>query len=207
MTDQVSSPQIYAKSLALVELWTAKVKLAQGRPFEAREDIYDAALDAINAAAFGFDDELSIIRNSIIHLGVNTPPTTHDNNNDNSTPAKFTRPAVSPEIATIRSCSSFLASQIVSPSPRLTTRYKMLTDFKLRRDLHAKDELIKAQFRKSLDRLEAGDETQHSATDFMVQREYTVSRKEGRVPNFYSGRACDEVCSRLIFSLSLYPPF
>lgn len=146
-------------------------------------------MDMVNAAAFAFGDELSITKQTLAHITAGGPP--RDGGPDD--PVEFSRPARTPEIVALQDSADFLGSQVVSPMPRLTTRYKLLTDWKLRRQLAAKDEVIRAQLRKSLERLEAGDQTQFSATDYLIQREYSVARKEKRAPDFFSRRTIDEV--------------
>lgn len=49
----VVAPQLYNTALDNIELWKEKIRLAQGRPFEAMDDITRGALDIIWAAAFG----------------------------------------------------------------------------------------------------------------------------------------------------------
>lgn len=199
--------QIYAKSLALVSLWSAKADIAKGRPFAARQDVFNAAMDMVNAAAFAFGDELSITKQTLAHITSGESPQEDGGPDD---PVEFSRPARTPEIVALQDSADFLGSQVVSPMPRLTTRYKLLTDWKLRRQLAAKDEVIKAQLRKSLERLEGGDERQFSATDYLIQREYSVARKEKRAPDFFSRRTVDEVSSAWtpsLLSVRLTMPF
>lgn len=148
-------------------------------------------MDMINAAAFGFEDDLSVTRGAINHL--TSSPVKVKDNAKASEPVDFAHPDVPAEISSLRDTVHFLGTQIVSPLPRYTYWYRILTNSKIRHQLAAKDELIKAQLTKSLKRLESGDETLISATDYMIQREYSVAKKEGRAPDFYSRRTIDEV--------------
>lgn len=50
---EVEAPQVYCNAETLIELWELKCRLADGQPFEAAADIYDAALDTVFAATFG----------------------------------------------------------------------------------------------------------------------------------------------------------
>lgn len=43
----VSGPAVYERAIDLLELWQRKMKLAQGKPYEAAPDIHFCALDAI----------------------------------------------------------------------------------------------------------------------------------------------------------------
>ncbi|KAH7126009.1 cytochrome P450 [Dactylonectria macrodidyma] len=65
---EASAVQIYEKSLALIDLWSLKVKTSGGKPFPARQDIFDAALDMVSGAAFGFKDDLSITKRQLNHF-------------------------------------------------------------------------------------------------------------------------------------------
>jgi hypothetical protein len=198
----VNAVQIYNKGLALIQLWTVKTKAANGRPFAARQDLFDAAMDMINAAAFGFEDDLSITKQAIQHL-IDAPVKIKDDDTKTADkPADFIRPDIPPKIACLRDSVEFLGSQIMSPLPLYTYWWRILTDSKVRRQLAAKDEIIKSQLTKSLKRLESGDDTQISATDYMIQREFSVANKEKRAPDFYSRRTIDEVR----FKKTLKPP-
>lgn len=152
-------------------------------------------MDMVNAAAFAFGDELSVTKQNLNQIS-SSGPRTDDGGIDD--PVEFPRPSLPPDIAALQASSDFLGSQVVSPLPRWTTWYRIYTDSKLRRDLAAKDEVIKSQLKKSLARLEGGDKTQFSATDYMIQREYSVARKEKREPDFYSRRTIDEVGTSLV---------
>ncbi|QIW95517.1 hypothetical protein AMS68_001035 [Peltaster fructicola] len=51
--ENVSAPSIYSSGQALIGLWREKARLAQGRPFDVKEDLYRSGLDTIWAVAFG----------------------------------------------------------------------------------------------------------------------------------------------------------
>jgi hypothetical protein len=188
----VSSVQIYAKSLNLIELWSKKAEIAGGRPFNAQQDVFDAAMDMVNAAAFAFDDNMGIIKRNLSSFGsINNALTPDESETDQ--PVEFSRVPVTPEISAMQGVVRFLGTQSVSPWPFLTYWYNMLTNTNLRSQFRMKDDVIKKQLAISGKRLEAGDKAQFSATDYLVQREYSVARKENRTPNLYSRRTIDEV--------------
>jgi hypothetical protein len=172
-------------------LWSVKAKATGGRPFEARQDIFDAAMDMVNAAAFAFEDDLSITKQNLNYIiSAEKPPTIV---NADHGALDFSRPPLVSEVAVLQAVAKFLGEQTISPAPKYIRWYKMLTDAKLRRNLVSKDDIIKSRIQKSLKRLEAGDKTQFSATDYLIQREHSVARKENRSPDFYSRRNIDEV--------------
>lgn len=147
-------------------------------------------MDMINAAAFDFEDELSLMKQHLKQLRSSPPPPESE---DDSVPVEFVRSPLTPEIAALEDSSGFLGDQVNSPMPRFTYWYRYLTDAHLRRQMAAKDAVIKGELKKSLERLQGGDGTQSSATDYMVQREFSVAKKEKRAPDFYSRRTIDEV--------------
>ena len=147
-------------------------------------------MDMINSAAFAFGEDLSIIRRQLDHFISEDDVSFHEAPNGS---VQFPRLPFVPDIVALLTVADFLGSQIMSPLPTATYYYRMLTDAKLRRAMLAKDEVIKSQIKNSFERLKAGDESQHSATDFLIHREYSVARKERREPDFFSRRIIDEV--------------
>jgi hypothetical protein len=147
-------------------------------------------MDMINSAAFAFGKDLSIVQRQLDHFVSEDDVSFHEAPNGS---VEFPRLPFVPDIAALLTVADFLGSQISSPATKATYYYKILTDAKLRRAMLAKDEVIKTQIKKSLERLKAGDESQHSATDFLIHREYSVARKEKREPDFFSRRIIDEV--------------
>ncbi|TDZ13319.1 Cytochrome P450 monooxygenase TRI13 [Colletotrichum orbiculare MAFF 240422] len=63
--NNVAGPAVYANALDLIRLWDVKAGIAQGRPFSAHDDIYKAALDAVQAFAFGSDFEYNATRPNV----------------------------------------------------------------------------------------------------------------------------------------------
>ena len=49
----VAGPQIYSNTLDIIKLWREKVRLANDRPFDARQDILQVAFDIVWAVVFG----------------------------------------------------------------------------------------------------------------------------------------------------------
>jgi hypothetical protein len=176
--------------MTLVDLWMLKAKLAKGRPFNAKKDIIDAAMDIINAAAFSFDDGMSTTKHQLDHLAGMT--STHIVEcKDGST--DFPRLADLPDIAAISAVADHLGTQFRSVMPRLDHKIRMLTQPNLRRNFARKDAMISREIAKSLARFKAGDHTMFSALDHLLQREINAAQKADRQPVFYSSRIKDEV--------------
>lgn len=49
----VAAPHMWSSTIALIELWKLKAKLAGGRPWSAAEGVFKGALDIVWAATFG----------------------------------------------------------------------------------------------------------------------------------------------------------
>ena len=61
----MNAPQIYDKSMLLIDLWGRKAKIAAGAPFLFRQDIHKAALDIIMAASFGLKEEKACVKKQL----------------------------------------------------------------------------------------------------------------------------------------------
>ncbi|KAH8681786.1 cytochrome P450 [Xylariales sp. PMI_506] len=192
---EVNAPQIYSKCSTLIDLWLFKCKVANGAPFEAKDDITDAAFDMINAAVFAFGDDLTFSKRSLDNLA--SAPNASFSKDANGA-VIFPRPPLVPDLDVLMTVAAYLGDSVVAPIPWLWHYYRMLTDSPLRRKIRRKNELIKAQLRTSLERLENGDRVQRSATDFLIQRENAVSQKEHRTPDYYSGRTIDELFGYIV---------
>ncbi|KAL7619375.1 hypothetical protein AAE478_009912 [Parahypoxylon ruwenzoriense] len=186
---QVSAPQIHAKTVTLIDLWTLKARIADGRPFDAREDILDAAVDIINAAAFGLDDSMSTVKdqlNALITLEGKGFPI----NSDGS--IQFPRVPQNPEIAAIQAIGDHIGEQFKSMFPRFHHHYKVLTHPTLSNNIARKEKLIYDEIEKALVRLRSGTGETRSAMDHIIQREIGAAAKAGRKPYFHSRRIHDE---------------
>ena len=49
----VAGPHIFHNTLDIIKLWREKVRLANHRPFDARQDILQVAFDIVCAVVFG----------------------------------------------------------------------------------------------------------------------------------------------------------
>jgi hypothetical protein len=194
----VSAPEIYAKTQRLVELWSLKAKLGGGRPFNARRDIFDAAIDIINAAAFGLGDEQSTVKHQLDHLlslssSASSKPEQEvfTANADGS----ITFPSLPqlPSIAAIEAVGKYLGEQFKASFPVLAHRINMLTDREMVRNFRRKDAFLRDEIDKAVLRLRRGEGGLRSAMDFVLQREMNQADKEGRTPVFHSPRIHDEV--------------
>ncbi|CAJ2509662.1 Uu.00g146880.m01.CDS01 [Anthostomella pinea] len=193
---EVSAPQIYAKTMTLIDLWTLKAGVAQGRPFNARRDIFDAAIDIINAVTFGLDDDLSTVKKQLDTLmsiqNLEAAPVAADGS------IKFPELPEMPDIAAINAVGDHVGDLFKSIYPIMYHRYKVLTNRKLAENIARKDRLIHAEIDKAVVRLRDGDSETRSAMDHILQREINAAAKSGREPVFHSPRIHDELFGYIV---------
>ncbi|KAI1757712.1 cytochrome P450 [Xylaria castorea] len=187
---EVSAPQIYAKTMALVDLWTLKSELGEGQPFNARRDIFDAAIDIINAVAFGLEDDQSTVKNQMHFLS--SKPGYRPAINADGTVAFPELPTL-PNIAAIEAMGLHLGEQFKTPFPKTMHRIQMLTSPTLAKDFAKKDKFIYDEIDKAVVRLHKGESGTRSAMDHILQREMNAAEKAGREPVFHSPQIHDEV--------------
>ncbi|KAI8627167.1 cytochrome P450, partial [Xylariaceae sp. FL1651] len=192
---EVSAPQIYDKTMSLVDLWSLKAKLGEGRPFNARKDIFDAAMDIINAVAFGLEDDQSVVKsqlNALLSRRDLPLPLSADGT------VVFPDLPELPTIATIQAVSNHLGDQLNSLFPRLSHRYQMLTSPTLAKDFAQKDQFLRNEIEKAVMRLRKGEGGTRSAMDHILQREMNAAEKANRQPVFHSSRIYDELFGYII---------
>ncbi|KAI0486964.1 cytochrome P450 [Xylaria cf. heliscus] len=193
--NEVSAPEIYTKATALVDLWALKTELGEGQPFNARGDIYDAAMDIINAAAFGLGDDQTTIKNqwNFLRSKPGYRPTTDDYG-----AVVFPSLPLLPNIAPIEAIGAHLGEQMRTPFPRLTHRFRMLTSPTLAKDYALKDKFLHDEINKAVVRLRKGEGGLRSAMDHIIQREMSAAEKAKREPVFHSPRIYDELFGYIV---------
>ncbi|KAI1810386.1 cytochrome P450 [Poronia punctata] len=210
---EVSAPEIHAKTMTLIDLWTLKTSLGRGKPFDAQRDISDAAMDIINAAAFGIGDEQSTVKHQLDHLRASSSSTT---TTTTTTPSKSERESESEsdivasfpslpqlaDIAAVEEVSRYLGEQFKAPFPLLAHKINMLTNGDLRRNFKRKNEFLHREIDNAVERLKKGNgngkEKMRSAMDFILSREMNLAEKEGREPVFHAPRIHDELFGYII---------
>lgn len=187
---QVTAPQIYDKVQKLIDLWTLKMGLASGQPFDVKQDVMDLALDIINAAAFGLGDDMSITKQQLDFLA-SLGQFDHTVNADGS--VTIPREAHVPDIAAIYEFGHHVGTQFKAISPTWAHPYKVLTSPSLRKAIARKNELIRREVDKTLGRIRTGDKAMWSAMDNIILREMASAERAGRNPNFHSPQIYDEL--------------
>ncbi|KAI0397979.1 cytochrome P450 [Xylariaceae sp. FL0594] len=195
---EVSAPEIYAKTQLLVELWTVKARLGGGRPFDAHKDLVDASIDIINAAAFGLGDEQSTVKHQLDHLLSLSSSSSSFKINEKDGSITFPQLPQLPAIAAIEAVGKYLGEQFKAPFAVLAHRVNMLRDARLRRNFRLKDEFLRNEIDKAVERLRRGESGLRSAMDFVLQREMNQAEKMGRTPVFHSPRIHDELFGYIV---------
>jgi hypothetical protein len=177
---------------ALIELWTEKSGRADGHPFSASHDIYNAALDAIVSVAFGPDvcksttstqiEFLSSLPSSFIKIS--------ENRND---AVEFPQALNPPELDAILTLTESLEPTIKSPVPRLHHWFLRQMPY-MRKARALKECLINGQIEKATKRFAKGDLERRCALDDVMHREMTAANKAGRAPVYTTRPISDEVC-------------
>ncbi|KAH8652127.1 cytochrome P450 [Xylariales sp. PMI_506] len=195
--NQISAPQVYEKTLLLIQLWSLKTEAAgEAKAFEARADIIDATTDMISAAAFAYDNTKSALRHQLDHLKGLPQPVQTVPLADGS--AGFPRPKeILLDAATIKEINNHSGALMKSGTPGLLHKWRMLTQSSLRKALKMKKAIVDQEIENSLARLSNNGETL-SALDEILRRERKAAEKEGRTPDFHSPKIIDEVYGYLI---------
>ena len=197
----VSAPEIYKKTQSLIDLWRFKVAaVTNGLPFEAGYDMHDAAMDVVTAAAFAFDNDMSVIHTRLEQCRTGDAQPVIDANGGND----FPRAPYPKMLQPLRDVAKYMGDVISSPAPRMAHLFRMTWDWKLRANFAAKDKVIFGQIQQSLDRFQAGNDVQRSACDFLIQRQTTIAEKEGQAPDYFSERIRDEASTFYIRPLVVH---
>ncbi|RMJ13331.1 hypothetical protein CDV36_007013 [Fusarium kuroshium] len=179
--ETVSAPEIYQKFALLIDLWTSKLRLAKGRPFNACEDIHNAALDIVMAASFGLEPEQSQIAKQTRELEVSESSKTGGQDDA----FEFKHVPLDEELQCFTTLGDSILVAVRSPLPLLSHfLYRNLSPM-MRRAAAGRDKLRNREIAKSIERMKAGH-PERCAMDNMLAREDAIAAKEGRNPNYYS---------------------
>ncbi|KAI0554688.1 cytochrome P450 [Xylaria curta] len=167
-----------------------KAELGEGRPLNARRDIFDVAIDIINAVALGLEDDQSTIKNQANFLSYESgykPAINADGT------VAFPELPTLPNIAAIEAIGIHLGEQFKTPFPGLMHRIQMLTSPTLAKHFAQKDKFVRDEIGNAVVRLRKGESGTRSAMDHILWREMRAAEKAGRALIFHSPRIYDEV--------------
>lgn len=190
--NKVAGPAIHKQASAFVDLWLAKSRLADGRPWDAETDLHFASWGAVMSFAFG-----ELYSHTLKHTG----PVTVEKARVMSTrgsgldePVEFREPKISELLCAMLDLMSAPQRVHGSPLPELKWKYVGMTQsFKKAKNI--KDEFITKALVKAVRALDADadEEWVKCAVDHMVVREKMLAAKDGRKPDYTSGIMIDEV--------------
>lgn len=199
--NNIAGPTIYKEAKSFVDLWLAKSKLANGKPFDAETDLHFASWGAVMSFAFG--ERFS--RNSQQSEPVIEKETHVMNTGGNSLdePVQFAEPEVSELLRAMLELMSAPQKVHGSPLPEFKWKYVGMTK-SFRRANKIKEDFIKSALIDAVRALEKGasEDWVKCAVDHMVCREKLLAAKDGRNPEYTSGTMIDEVsqsCSPIYY--------
>ena len=148
--------------------------LAEGHPFSGEEDIDNAALDTIWAAAVGSEAGTT---KSQLDLLTSIPRL--DLAEDIDSPVIFPKVPHPDDVVCIRTVINSVEVGLSSPAPRLSYWfYKKIP--RVKRAFDVKDSMLDNAMKDAEARLGDVDDAVKSAMDFILQREILLAKKEGR---------------------------
>ncbi|KAH7002334.1 cytochrome P450 [Ilyonectria destructans] len=193
--NEISAPRLYERTGVLINLWTLKADKGRGRPFNARDDLYLAALDIISSVAFGLDDGKGSLEREISHTQSFNPNEFKGFNG----PLRFPQAPTDPETESLFDLADMIAIAQSSPFPTLSQHLAML------KPKHAKAwwyrrRLIHRQTTRSVKKLKEGrgEFMRECALDQLLWREMNAAKKADRKADFYSPNIRDELIGYLL---------
>ncbi|KAJ5017712.1 Cytochrome P450 monooxygenase [Colletotrichum sp. SAR 10_99] len=193
----VAAPAIYANVVNLINLWTEKTRIAEGRPFDIYQDIFYTALDAVTAFSFGEQfphNATKPVADLIRDLSETQVARLRDGLSMDDA-VEF--PTVEPDevIQSILDVSINIERLHGSPWPVL--KWRIIEKLPpLNKTMRVKNEFIVRELNKATARHNAsgGDDTWvRSAVDLMVQRESKIAQEEKKTSNHLAPNMKDEL--------------
>ncbi|KAL2828394.1 cytochrome P450 monooxygenase [Aspergillus cavernicola] len=198
--NEVSAPRVHEAFSSLVDLWARKAQLANGHPFSASEDFYNAALDAIWAVTFPLDPKDSVINAQRQLLAGTTSINTTILSTDIDEPAVFPEAPIPDAPKSILTLTESLESVMISPLPKFTFWLMSQLPY-MRRARAAKETMISTELEKAKVRFSGNtkkDQVARCALDDILHRELAAAEKEGREPVYNTRTIYDELFGLLL---------
>lgn len=202
--NNVAGPTIYNEAKNFVNLWLAKSKLADGKPFDAETDLHFASWGAVMSFAFG--ERFSRNCQQSVPIVVEEAHVVNTSGKTLDEPVQFAEPEVSELLRAMLDLMSAPQKVHGSPLPELKWKYVGMTR-SFRRANKIKEEFITGALLDAVRTLDTGasEDWVKCAVDHMVCREKALAAKDGRKPNYTSGIMIDEVRQLLPHSDTVYP--
>ncbi|KUI64500.1 Trichodiene oxygenase [Cytospora mali] len=189
----IAAPVIYQQVNTLIDLWHAKSRIADGRPWAAGDDINNMALDAVTAFAFGEGFEHNATGpalDAVLKMDAsNINRVKHTGQDD---PVDFPVGQVDEALQATLDLTETVGKVQGNPAPSLMWRYITNTP-KVKKAIKIKEDYIMKELRAGVERLQQAPSGKlQSAIDQMIVREMSLAEKDGRSPDFFSRVMIDE---------------
>ncbi|KAM5352749.1 hypothetical protein ACJ41O_005471 [Fusarium nematophilum] len=197
--NNVAAPAIYRNALDMLRLWSAKCRIADGRPFDAEKDIFYVALDAVNSFSFGASFEHRAIAPQLKELeamGEERVKSLQAAAPSQDSPIHFPKAHIGDALEAVLTITDAVEGQHSALFPKFKWWRRQTFEPSLHNAVKTRRELCKREIAKAVAQLgnRGDDETwARSAIDLMVLREKLTAAKAGREPQYYSESMIDEV--------------
>lgn len=192
----VAAPSLYTNLCKHIALWNAKSRLAQGHPFEAIDDIYYSAFDAVTSFTFS-DNFTHNATKSRVSLYKSMPTDKIHLPTGTDEAVIFPKsPIVDEFVEAFRELALVYEEVLASMWPRLQWFF-ILRRPRVRHAVEVKESVFHREIEEGIQRLDGGKNESRvkSAMDHMLFREATIASKEERKPDFHRRTIYDEVSS------------
>ena len=200
----VAGPVIHQKADEVIELWRAKSRIAEGRPWEAGEDMNHLALDATLVFTYGQDFRYSAIKPALERIKALDAKVveTLRGKGEQDDPVGFPGGQVDEILQATLDLTAAVEEVQGSPLPSIKWAYVMQKP-RIKRAKKTKECSIREELEDAFERLMRAKEEKvvvTSAVDHMILREKTLAERDRREPEYGSRVMIDEVrshtCSR-----------
>lgn len=185
----VNAPEIWRGAVRFVDLWRFKAKVAEGRPFQATEDVSRMTFDIIKNVAIG-KGETTLLETYLEQLqaeyGTYPTPSAVE---EKDVPLEFPTPPYEETLEAQHRMNGALTPAIPLP-PKLFHAINNQRPY-MREAYASKKRMLKKQIELAVQRMEAGEPLE-SALDYMIKRELGSAKKAERAPVFDSPYMLDE---------------
>ncbi|KAH8682696.1 cytochrome P450 [Xylariales sp. PMI_506] len=197
--NKVAGPAIHKQASDLIKLWELKLGIAGNRPFDAELDIYDAALDAVLAFAFGGSFAHRATEPKIMYLEQEGSNQSSADPKGDDEPFVFDQGPRDEFIKAIFTISHTFSKMNGRPLPHLVWKYNaskspLKPAIKLKNDCITRElELVAERVRN-----DSSEASVRSAVEHMAHREKKLAEKDGRAPKYVSPVMLDETFGFII---------
>lgn len=195
----VAGPVMHSNAVDLMHLWRLKARIADGRPWEAGEDINHAILDAVMSFAFGERFKHSATKPTVALIeglgdeAIRESSVSYGKEDGLDGLIHFPSAKVSDVLQAITDLSATIGQVRGALPPSLVWAYIMRKP-SIKRATKVKEEYFLKELQYAVSQLsEKGGDREWSAIHHMILRERSFAQKEGRQPEYFSRVMFDEV--------------